>query len=198
MKKNLLIVVALCLIISFCSAQGQDYVREWRIGYGPQTLCGIPSGHTNPAGTVAYDFGELVLDASLWNPLDRVSIGPQMSLFGTYLIPHPDDPNGSLFKFGLGARLGLEAQIHLLPNHVSATQRWNLTLNTALCLQYTRFLPIDYTVGITLKAIWYPFEQWGIYFEAGLNTILWGQWRYFNPLPLNSNSILRFGVSHRF
>ena len=107
MKKIPLLLIALCLIGHVCSAQEQDYARQWHLGYGPKTLCGIPSGHTNPAGNVAYDYGEMVFDASLWNPLSRISIGPQLSLFGTYLIPHPDDPGGSLLKFGLGVCLGV-------------------------------------------------------------------------------------------
>lgn len=198
MKKIPLLLIALCLIGHVCSAQEQDYARQWHLGYGPKTLCGIPSGHTNPAGNVAYDNGEMVFDASLWNPLSRISIGPQLSLFGTYLIPHPDDPGGSLLKFGLGVRLGVDAQIHLLLNHESSGQRWDLTLNTSLCLQYTKFIPIDYIVSISLMATWYPFAQWGVYLDAGLNTILWGQWKYFNPFPLYANSILRLGISHRF
>lgn len=198
MKKYLLTIIALCFMANFCLAQEQDFAKQWRIGFGPKTLCGIPSEHTNPRGTIVYDHGELMLGITCWNPLSRISIEPFFSLFGSYLIPHPDDPDGSLFRFGLGAQLGLEAHFHLLPNHESLSQRWDLALNTSIYAQYTKFIPIDYLFGISLSATWYVTPQWGFFLESGVNGFFWGRWEYFDPRPARSNSILRLGVSHRF
>ena len=198
MKNKLLTIIALCFMTNVCLAQEQDFAKQWRIGFGPKILSGIPSEHTNPRGTLAYDYGEMTGGITLWNPSSRISVGTYLSLFGTYLLTHPDGPENGFCEFALGGQLGLEAQFHLLPDHESSSQRWDLTLNTSLCVQYTKFIPIDYLFGLSLSATWYFTPQWGLFLESGVNGFFWGRWEYFDPRPGRSNSILRLGVSHRF
>ena len=51
--------INICFMTNVCLAQEQDFAKQWRIGFGPKILSGIPSEHTNPRGTLAYDYGEM-------------------------------------------------------------------------------------------------------------------------------------------
>lgn len=194
MKKSLLTAIVLLFSASIAMTQSTDMARRWSLGLGAKTLCGIPSAHTNADGLVAYDYGEAVLDFSLWNPTNRISLGAYLSVFGTELIPGP----GETLEFCLGSQAGLGAHLHLLPNYGEGPQPWDWALNATVGAQITKFLPLDFVVGLSLSVTWYPFELWGFSLETGVNTIIGGGWEYFNPTPGQSNSILRIGVSHRF
>ena len=191
MKKYLLTITALLITASSCLAQEDDLTRRWSLSFGPKTMCGIASAHTLADADVVYDYGELALDFSLWNISNRIDLGPYATVFGCQLLPHPS----GVLEFGLGAQLGVGGHFHLLSDHMSPSNRWDLALNASLGAQLTKFLPVDFVAGISLSAIWYPVEKWGIMLETGLNGILGGNWEHFS---LPSNSILRLGVSHRF
>ena len=193
MKKTTLLLFALLIAAGSSLAQERDLEKQFGVSYGIRRG-EIPSAYTNPDGMVIYTFegSNLTFDATLWNISERLDAGLYTTIFGCYLYPDDHDP----LDFSLGAQLGIEGHFHLLSNHTSPYKRWDLKLNASVGAQYCKFLPIDFSYGLSMSAIYYPHPQWGISLETGITGFLHG--RFFRSIPTENNSILRLGVSHRF